>query len=886
MNSDSLRIITWNSRGIRNKLSEFFDFLNRFRVDVALVSETWLKNDILMSHSDFICYRRDRDYSRGGGVAIVVRRGIHHEMLPVMDTGLIENIGISITFTDRTTMSIFACYFPGGAAGPSNVRKDTFKSDLRKFSRIQGEYIVGGDFNCRSQNWGCARANCWGNILNDMITSNAFDMVYPPEPTLIPSTRNSVPSVLDFFLTNVPERLSAALTMDNLNSDHLPVLTTFDSRFLNDVNMRFDYKNANWNIFRRHLDQGLVPLLEEPIILTDDIDSLINRFTLLINNSLDFAVPKRNCRNSYSKRLPRSILNLITLRNISRRNWKRYRLNHYRAEMAFLNRIIESKIAEFRNMNWNNMLRTLDKSSPQFWKISKILRKRTRCIPCLKVVNNVYTTNVEKSNILARKFHSNHSISANLSDQDTIRMVTNSLLDLYNHNDDDIIHISEDSIRSVIKSLKNRKSPGLDGITNNCLKQLPPSGIHFLSRIFNSCVEFAFFPTEWKKSKVIAIPKPGKKMDNPESYRPINLLNSTSKIFERVLKEKIVSFIEENNILPQQQFGFRAEHNTVQPLVRIKNIVKNNFSNGRSTAMVLLDIRAAFDTVWHDALVHKLKSVGLNRSLVRVISNFLSNRTFRVFVGDQHSNEYDIPAGCPQGSCLSPILYNIYTHDFPPLMGCESSIFADDTAILSSGTISADILTNLQNAVDSITEYFNRWKILINSTKTNAIFFTRKRKSIFLPQSKIRVGNADIDWLPYVKYLGVMLDRGMIFNEHVSYTIHRINLTTRILYAFINRKSDLSMDNKMLIFKLIFQSILFYGAPVWHDASDCHIKRLQIAQNKLLKMIYNLPYFFSTSRLHSLHNVPYVKDKINIVTNRFFEKCSYSQFQLINALST
>lgn len=131
--SKSLKIIVWNSRGIRHKLVEFFDFLIRVNADVALVSETWLKNDISMNHGNFICYRNDRVTSKGGGVAVVIRKNICHELLPTIQTKLIENIGIKVIFNDNTFINIFSCYFPGGSAGPTDEKKTDFKSDLGKF---------------------------------------------------------------------------------------------------------------------------------------------------------------------------------------------------------------------------------------------------------------------------------------------------------------------------------------------------------------------------------------------------------------------------------------------------------------------------------------------------------------------------------------------------------------------------------------------------------------------------------------------------------------------------------------------------------------------------------------------------------------------------------
>ena len=169
-------------------------------------------------------------------------------------------------------------------------------------------------------------------------------------------------------------------------------------------------------------------------------------------------------------------------------------------------------------------------------------------------------------------------------------------------------------------------------INNTCLKHLPKKGLNYITTIYNACLNLCYFPATWKVSKIIPILKPNKLSESPMSYRPISLLSSLSKILEKNLKEKINNFIDINNILPPHQFGFRSGHNTSQPLIKIRNLVKNNFSAGKSTGMVLLDIKAAFDSVWHNGLIYKLKQVNFPLENMKIVKNFLQKRSFNVFL--------------------------------------------------------------------------------------------------------------------------------------------------------------------------------------------------------------------------------------------------------------
>lgn len=883
--TSELNIVTWNARGIKKKSNELFQFLLSYNIHVrvCLVSETWLNSNISLNHKEFYIYRNDRLLRRGGGVALIIRKHITHIQLPIVNTFLVENVGVKIK-TDSGDINIYSCYFPGGRVGSDGTRKKMFASDIHKLSRSE-KYVLGGDFNSRHQSWGCTRANCWGNVLCEKQNSYNFTIMHPTESTYIPSQLNRQSSTLDFFITNSYASFTSAEVLNELSSDHLPVRLTMKSRCDNSEYKFFDFTHANWHRFSQYIRRHLVLPIEGTVSSTDLIDSALEHFINTVNEAIVYSVPQILKKN-VNKQLPRNIKALIRRRNYHRRNWLRYRhtLDFY--EFKSLNSIISWQIEKFRNSSWNQLLSTLDKGSPPFWNLTKIIGRTSKNIPILKENNSRFSTTAEKCEILGKTFLNNHNFSANLTDPATENLVRDTI-DNFNFNSRlNQVHTTYDNIDTIIKGLKSRKSPGADGINNSCLKYLPRKGIQFLTLVINSCIHLGYFPDQFKEAKVIPIKKPNKPSDTPSSYRPISLLSSISKVLEKVIKEKITDFSDENGILPPQQFGFRREHNTIHPLVRIRNIVKSNFERQESTGMVLLDIKAAFDSVWHDGLIFKLIQLNFPPYIIKIVQNFLKCRSFKVHIGSTHSSLFNINAGCPQGSCLSPVLYNIYTADIPTIGNCVMSIFADDTAILCSAKLSSDIVSDLQLALGKLFEYFTKWKIAINCEKSQAIYFSRKRKACFLPQVNINVNNVDIEWENNVKYLGVTLDTKLTYKDHISYIVNKCNILIRTLYPFINRSSTLNIENKMLIFKLIFHAVIFYAAPVWAKSANCHLKRLQILQNKLLKLIYNLPRLYSTARLHQIANVDLVVVKMNKFSVNFNAKCSHSEFIHISELAS
>jgi hypothetical protein len=177
--------------------------------------------------------------------------------------------------------------------------------------------------------------------------------------------------------------------------------------------------------------------------------------------------------------------------------------------------------------------------------------------------------------------------------------------------DEDPPIVTRDDIVSVIKSLPSRKAPGPDGIRNEQLKQLPLGAGSFLAIIFTACFRLGYFPQQWKKAKIICLPKPGKPPRIIESYRPISLLDSIGKLLERIILPHLLRFLAEENILPDFQFAFRREHCTHHALLRVTGFITAAYNLKACCAAAFLDVSKSFDRDWHEGLAWKLKHLRL-----------------------------------------------------------------------------------------------------------------------------------------------------------------------------------------------------------------------------------------------------------------------------------
>lgn len=486
-------------------------------------------------------------------------------------------------------------------------------------------------------------------------------------------------------------------------------------------------------------------------------------------------------------------------------------------------------------------------------------------------------------NAFASEFVENHKISAHLGLQNFDEMINQftERFEATTISTDETEFVSVNYVADLLKSCTKKRSCGFDNIRNILIINSPKIATHYLTFMFNSCLKLHYFPTLWKRARVIPILKSGKPSNLISSYRPISLLSCTGKIFEKIIRDKIQYIITEKNIIPNQQFGFRSQHSTSHQVKRICKHVQKGFERKESTGLVLLDVEKAFDTVWHDGLIFKLVNFGLPLFLIKLVKSFLINRSFSVSINNTCSTDMQISAGVPQGSVIGPLLYILYCSDFPNLTECDYALYADDVGIFTTHTSPNEIISKLQNALDRIYNFMFKWKIKINANKTQAIFFTKKRSVCNLPTSPIRLAGHQIDWCENVKYLGVVLDKKLIFRDHIIFIKNKFNIAIKLLYPLINRNSKLSIANKILLYKAVFQSILLYACPVWGQCANTHIKSLQICQNKVLKMMLKLPWDYSTSRLHKLADIKIISDKINSYNSNFNERCIQSENPLI-----
>ncbi|GFT55655.1 probable RNA-directed DNA polymerase from transposon X-element [Trichonephila clavipes] len=188
-------------------------------------------------------------------------------------------------------------------------------------------------------------------------------------------------------------------------------------------------------------------------------------------------------------------------------------------------------------------------------------------------------------------------------------------------------------------------------------------------------------------------------------------------------------------------------------------------------------------------------------------------RTFRVRVNNSYSNTGSCLSGVPQGSVLSPYLYNIYTHDFPQHSTVSTCLFADDSAVLSQGVQLKYTIKNIQHFLDKLETWLTHWRIAINVDKSQAIVF--RKWGVIDPPFQLTLFDDYIQWVPVVKYLGLHIDSRLTFKKHIDYLSEKFWGRISLAISLVGRRSPLSLENKVILYKQILRPVITYGSPVW-----------------------------------------------------------------------
>ena len=547
------------------------------------------------------------------------------------------------------------------------------------------------------------------------------------------------------------------------------------------------------------------------------VDNMVDTFTDMLNGiGASAGIRKRKpgsskvkkkapSHNWYDKDCKTVYKQLKSLARCIKKNPLHFSLiSDYRSLKKQYKKLLKSKKNVFRS-NIFNMLDNLESTNPKaFWDLYNELCSKGQKSVNTSITPDQWLNHFQK--LMNRNLpHNNANFDKFINEFWENYQETN--------NDDELDYeISTDEVLKAIKALKGKKSPGIDCIRNEMLK----SGATVLAPSLAKLCHFIFatgtFPTSWSLSTLTVIHKKGDKAV-PKNYRGIAVSSNLCKLFCLVLHNRLLSFTERYNIIPEEQIGFRKGSRTQDHILVLKSIIDKYLSKLNKLYVCFVDFASAFDTIWRSALVYKLTQVGISGNFIKIIQNMYSSVMFSVKCNTKITAPFSSTVGVKQGCVLSPMFFNIYLSDLPLIFDqiCDPVdfgtttlsclMYADDLVIMSQTA------HGLQNSLDKLSKYCLKWKLYVNIAKTKVMIFNKSGR--LLSKYSFKFDTHDIQLCQEYSYLGI------VFTPSGSFTKAINLLYEKASKAFFKIRTHLYDSSATCGSKLFFSLIRPTNIVLW-----------------------------------------------------------------------
>ena len=428
--------------------------------------------------------------------------------------------------------------------------------------------------------------------------------------------------------------------------------------------------------------------------------------------------------------------------------------------------------------------------------------------------------------------------------------------------------VHPDQILKIISNLKSSQSCGIDNIDSKVIKLIKHQITPVLTHVVNLSIRNQHFPSLWKKAKVIPLLKKSETI-YPKNYRPVSLLPIFSKILERAVFSQVVEYFETNGLLHPSHHGFRQKHNTCTALIQMIDTWAEAFEDDKLSAVLMLDMSAAFDLVNHDLLVKKLDVYGFDTEARSWITSYLNSRSQQVHIDGAASEFLDVSIGVPQGSILGPLLYVIFTNELPESVHdhlpqnktllnsmCKECgticCYADDSTYTFSDKDPQVLTEVIANKYQNIATYMSQNKLVLNSNKTHLLIMASLQKHRRHGNFGVllNTGAEILEPIDDEKLLGAKISNNFLWNLHIrdDETSMFRNLTSKI-NALHKISEFASFKTRKMVASGLIMSTIMYIIQVYGGCSGYLTAMLQVLQNKAARCVTRLPWLTPTTIL-------------------------------------
>lgn len=691
--------------------------------------------------------------------------------------------------------------------------------------------LISGDFNGHHLAFGCATSNARGNALYGVFDEQDLCILNTGSPTTVQRpTRNA--SAIDVSCASpvIAPLCEWRVGDDSLGSDHYPIFIDMNISPLfykiNDNIEKFLFHKADWTKYflqSKELSESFQVDMDNPV-------ECYNNFCEILNTLKIDCIPVYK-GNSISRvvKAPAPWWNddCDKAVNKAKEALLKYRLEYTMEsfiEYKKLNAAKKLVLKETRKNSWKVLCTSLNR----YTAISKIWNYVRR----FKRIH--LNRNIHRNDEWIPDFISKFSQTLDNSNIDNNNFEALFLSEGKSHEAELLLRpFTYDELCIALDTRKN-STPGLDDFPYIMLKKLHSSSKYHLLNIFNSLWLKQSVPESWKSQCVIPILKSNKDPNDHNSYRPISLASCLVKLFEQMIKLRLDYFVERNNILPDFQFGFRKGKSSNNSFVLFTADVKKCLLSHSSAVCAFLDVQGAYDNVDLYQLILVLHDIGIPGKLLKWIYEFCFNRTMFVRFNNIMHGPSSVGRGLMQGSCLSPLLYNLYTSQISKYVKCDVKMlqFADDILVYKVHKEVNEAQSIINLALQQLNEYYtNILKLNINCQKSSVMVFGSDEPV------NILYNNLTIPQVRNQKFLGVIIDDRLKFDKHINYICQNAMKGINIMRCITGVFWGSDPKTLSMIYKSIVRSHFDYSCLAYFNASPTLLKKLDVLQNVGLRLI-------------------------------------------------
>ena len=786
-----------------------------------------------------------------GGVGMYIDENLNYTVVERITNEAFQALWVQIEVSPKR--NVLCCVTYRQHNSPESFL-DYFEDALVRFSATGKPIYVLGDININ-----ILRAKTCKYSQKFLSCLQSFALM----PTIDKPTRvySNSATLIDNIFTNKLDDYFASGNIVSDITDHFSQFLILQSLVLpvqpKKIILR-DFSRFSEKTFLQEMSQ-----IDWAMLLVGDINKIFSTFYNKLNKITNKHAPfrtlsKRKAKQMSKPWMTRGLKKSIKVKNELFFTGDKDKYKYYRNKITVLTRISKKNyFYNFFESNINNMKKTWDG-------INNLINKKMKCKTAINKMkriedNSVSSNQSEISNILNKHFATiGHNLASKIppSSSSFLSFMPPRLSSVGSFVFKPVI---QGEIEDEIRLLPLNKAAGLYSTPVRILKTASHLLSYPLATMINKSVQMGVYPNKLKHAKIIPVYKSDDIID-PNNYRPISLLSIFNRIFEKVMCNRLQIFLDKHEVLYYSQYGFRKNCSTEHALIDIVSKIQSNIDKKLYSCGVFIDLKKAFDTVDYSILLSKLDYYGIRGIINNWFSSYLTNRYQTTQIGCHISQKELCRCGVPQGSVLGPILFLIYINDI--YMSSDKFyfyLFADDTNLLYANSNLKVLEATVNYELSKVSSWLMVNKLTLNVQKSNfVIFHPRQRRVDYNVKISVFDNNKNkyvpLERKNYVKYLGVLIDSKLTWQDHISYISSKISKTVGIISRL---RHFVPIDILANIYRSLIQPYLLYGLTVWGQAAQTYLEKLLILQKRAMRFIFFAPYrTHAISFFHSLNLLP------------------------------